>query len=230
MNVIDIDQFKALFLKIKEKGYVKSMRKSSTGVGKTLETLLGIKENNLIVPDLGEIELKAHREDSSNLITLFTFNRGQWVMNQLEAVRKYGIKDQYERLGLYFTMSFRQNSAGLFLHVDEDYVSIKHIDGSTLVRWKFVDLEKQFKKKIPALVLVYAKSEFRGDDEYFYFYKADYLREPDHSLVKEEIRNETILIDLRLHDKGTMARNHGTAFRIYEKDLPKIFKYRNTIT
>jgi len=229
MNAIDIDEFKNRFSVIKKLGYVKSMRKGPTGIGKTLESLLGITENNLIVPDLGEIELKAHRNESTNLITLFTFNRGAWVMDPLVAVKGYGTKDQNGRLGLYFTMSRTPNSAGLFLYVDEDYVSIRHLDGSTLAKWKFTDLENQFRKKIPALVIVYAESEYRCEDEYFHFYKADYLKEPDHSLIKAEIRNETIKIDLRLHDKGTMARNHGTGFRIYEKDLDKVFKYRKTI-
>jgi len=229
MDTIDIDEFKRRFLIIKQREWVPSMRKGPTGIGKTLETLLGIKENNLIVPDLGKIELKAHRDGSTNLITLFTFNRGAWIMDPLDAVRKYGTKDQNGRLGLYFTMSRTPNSAGLFLYVDEDYVSIRHLDGSTIAKWKFTDLENQFRKKIPALVIVYAESEYRGEDEYFYFYKADYLQEPDHSLIKAEIRNETIKIDLRLHDKGTMARNHGTGFRIYEKDLDKVFKYRKTI-
>lgn len=229
MDTIDIDEFKRRFLIIKQREWVPSMRKGPTGIGKTLETLLGIKENNLIVPDLGKIELKAHRDGSTNLITLFTFNRGAWIMDPLDAVRKYGTKDQNGRLGLYFTMSRTPNSAGLFLYVDEDYVSIRHLDGSTIAKWKFTDLENQFRKKIPALVIVYAESEYRRDGEYFYFYKADYLQEPDHSLIKAEIRNETIKIDLRLHDKGTMARNHGTGFRIYEKDLDKVFKYRKTI-
>ncbi len=103
-----IDRFDAL----KNKGFVKSLRRGPTGIGKTLETYLGIDENNLYLPDLGEIELKAHRDDVNNLITLFTFNRWAWVMDPLEAVKKYGSPDETGRLGLYFTTSFRPNSAG----------------------------------------------------------------------------------------------------------------------
>ena len=33
----------------------------------------------------------------------------------------------------------------------------------------------------------------------------------------------TLLVDLRLHDKGTMTRNHGTGFRTYEDKLPLLF-------
>ena len=112
---MDLDEFIKRFTALKDRGCVKSLRRGPTGVGKTLETFLGIQENNLYLPDLGQIELKAHRDDSSNLITLFTFNRWAWVMDPLEAVKKYGTPDESGRLGLYFTMSFKPNSAGLFL-------------------------------------------------------------------------------------------------------------------
>ncbi len=41
------------------------------GAGNTLEDLLGIDENNLKLPDFGDIELKTHRNESKSLITLF---------------------------------------------------------------------------------------------------------------------------------------------------------------
>ena len=39
--------------------------------GNTLETLLGVKENNLKIPDLGEIELKSQKAETKSLLTLF---------------------------------------------------------------------------------------------------------------------------------------------------------------
>lgn len=41
------------------------------GIGNTLEDLLGIKENNLPIPNAAEWELKAQRIDSTSLCTLF---------------------------------------------------------------------------------------------------------------------------------------------------------------
>lgn len=71
---MDLDEFRARFDLLKTRGYVKSNRAGPTGVGKTLEDELGIQENNLAEPDLGLIELKAHRSNSSSMVTLFTFN------------------------------------------------------------------------------------------------------------------------------------------------------------
>ena len=224
-----LEEFIARFNTLKNKGFVRSLRRGPTGIGKTLETYLEIEENNLYLPDLGDIELKAHRDDVDNLITLFTFNRWAWIMDPLEAVKKYGTLDEKGRIGLYFTMSFRPNSAGLFLHTDGGTVSVRHLDGNTLVKWNFKDLEEQFRRKIPALILAYARTEYRGDDEWFHFYTAKLLTDTSASIIKEQINNEVILIDLRLHDAVTHARNHGTGFRVKERDLPKLFKKIETI-
>lgn len=43
-------------------------------------------------------------------------------------------------------------------------------------------------------------------------------------LLASQFLEEHILVDLRLHDKGTRARNHGTVFRVYEDKLPLFFQ------
>ena len=39
------------FRKIKDLGYIKSNRKHNTGIGKTFEDYIGVKENNIDEPD-----------------------------------------------------------------------------------------------------------------------------------------------------------------------------------
>lgn len=219
-----VKEFAKAFAKIKRVGFVPSQRKGPTGVGHTLEQLLGLKENNIALPDFGSVELKAHRVGSSSMITLFTFNRKAWKMKPLEAVRTYGTPDRNGRLGLYFTMSLTPNSTGLFLHLDPNAVSVRHISGRVIAEWQLEDLEKQFKKKVPALILVSAFSEMRGDREWLQYTRAQLLTEPSAEVIGEQIRAGNILIDLRLHDKVTSARNHGTGFRAYEAKLPLLFK------
>ena len=55
---------------IKKLGFVKTVRAHDGGVGNTLEFLLGIKENNIQLPDMGEIEIKAKRIESNSMLTL----------------------------------------------------------------------------------------------------------------------------------------------------------------
>lgn len=53
-------------------GWIANKRKgNSGGIGNTLEDLLGIKENNLPIPNAAEWELKTQRLNSSSLTTLF---------------------------------------------------------------------------------------------------------------------------------------------------------------
>ncbi|MGI8542366.1 MAG: MvaI/BcnI family restriction endonuclease, partial [Aridibacter sp.] len=88
--MMNIEEFSERFEQIKNLGWVKSMRRGPTGIGQTLEQLLGLEENNIALPDLHEVELKSHRIGSTSMITLFTFNRKAWKMKPLEAIRKYG--------------------------------------------------------------------------------------------------------------------------------------------
>jgi hypothetical protein len=69
--------------RLKDKGYISSLRKGPTGIGYTLEKELNLKENNIAIPDIGgRVELKATKINASSLITLFTFNKGVWQIPQ----------------------------------------------------------------------------------------------------------------------------------------------------
>ena len=68
-------EFEEFLVKIKEienMGYIKSHRLGDTGIGKTLEDVLGLVENNIAGPDFSVYELKSGRKDSSSMLTLFT--------------------------------------------------------------------------------------------------------------------------------------------------------------
>jgi hypothetical protein len=220
---MNLKEFKIKFEEIKKKGFVPSLRNGPTGIGYTFETLLGLKENNIAEPDIKNIEIKAHRTNGNNLITLFTFNNKVWQIPPLEAVRKYGSVDKNGRKGLYYTMSLKPNSAGLFLHVNEKEISVRHISGEIIAKWKLEDLANRFIQKIPALLFVSAFTEERDGKEYFHFYRAQLMKNTTPHLLANQFKAENILVDLRLHDKGTMARNHGTGFRTYEDKLPLLF-------
>lgn len=219
-----LDEFVEAFAELKAKSWVPSARRGPTGIGHTLEKLLGLPENNIALPDLGNVELKAHRINSASMITLFTFNRKAWKMKPLEAIRKYGTPDENGRLGLYFTMTRQPNSAGLFLYVETDSIAVRHISGQVLAEWQLQALSERFFQKIPALILVSAFSEMRGDIEWFKFERAQLLRGTLADILRNQILAGNILVDLRLHDKVTYARNHGTGFRAREDQLPLLFK------
>ena len=218
-----LKEIKKIFTKIKQQGWVRSKRRGPTGVGHTLQELLGIKEDNIALPDIQNAELKAHRIGVTSMITLFTFNRKVWNIQPLYAIKKYGTPDIKGRLGLYFTMSLTPNSKGLFLYTEPHTISVRHISGELIAQWRLEDLKIQFLKKFPAMILVSALCEERSGIEWFNYNRARLLTGTTTETLLSQIKSGNIMIDLRLHDQGTRARNHGTAFRTYEDKLPYLF-------
>lgn len=72
VKYLDYDDFLVHIRKIKGMGFVKTHRPGDTGIGKTLEDLLGIIENNIAGPDFDLYELKSARKITSSMLTLFT--------------------------------------------------------------------------------------------------------------------------------------------------------------
>ena len=125
---------------------------------------------------------------------------------------------------MYYTMSLIPNSAGLFLNVNEKEISVQHTSGEVIATWQLTALAERLAQKIPALLFISAHTEERADREFFHYYRAQLMRETSPELLSDLFKTGTLLVDLRLHDRETMARNHGTGFRTYEDKLPLLFK------
>jgi len=68
------DSLTQKLLEITRMGWIPNARHGNAGgIGNTLEDLLGLKENNLPIPNAAEWELKAQRIHSTSLTTLFHF-------------------------------------------------------------------------------------------------------------------------------------------------------------
>lgn len=95
---------------------------ADTGIGRTVESLLGIEMNPSKNPDYKGIELKSHREKSKVRNTLFT-QAPEWELSRLksssEIVDKYGyIPEGYTHKSLHVTLvANRPNPQGLGLLV-----------------------------------------------------------------------------------------------------------------
>jgi hypothetical protein len=109
----------ALVEKLKEisaKGFISNARRGNAGgIGNTLEDLLGIKENNLPIPNAAEWELKAQRLNSTSLTTLFHIEPSPRAIRFVPQVflPKYGWP--HEEAGKSYPkneMSFRQTIHG----------------------------------------------------------------------------------------------------------------------
>lgn len=97
---------------IRAKGWIENARPGNVGgIGNTIEDILGIKENNLPIPNAAEWELKCQRIGSSSLTTLFHIEPSPRALNIVPNILllKYGWK--HEEAGKKYPtneMSFRQ--------------------------------------------------------------------------------------------------------------------------
>lgn len=228
---MDIAELKDRLSNIKQMGFVVSLRRSNTGIGYTLETLLGLEENNLKTPDFGDIELKSQRIGVTNPVTMFTFNRGVWKIKTRELIERYGYIDTNGRPSLYCTANSNPNNQGLFVKVEQETVKLYHVDGTLVAEWSGERLIDRFTNKMPALIIVNTESRINSDRKEEFWYKEAYLlTEPDEDNFLDLIKKDIVIVDVRMHlRENRVVRNHGTGFRIDERFLNLCFGSREKL-
>lgn len=225
---MSFQQFRSKLQKISSKGFIPSKRKGNTGVGYTLETLLGLKENNVRLPDLGRIELKSKRRHATSFVTMFTFNRGVWKLPQSSIIERYGYHDKTGRKALKCTVTVRPNPQGLKLTTSEQALQLRDRNGKLIASWNADALMEYFSQKLPSLILVIADTR-RAENgrEEFHYNKAYLLRNPSKQGLLKLIKQGHVVVDLRMHLKSNgQVRNRGTAFRVAEDNLLQCFTKR----
>jgi len=228
-------------------GYVPSHRTGDTGIGKTLEDLLGIRENNVSGPDFANYELKAARKNSSSMLTLFTkaplpkgANKGLLeVFGYPERKTRPSVRGKQmpltgqsaERLvptrekELHVTVdSVKPNSVGLKLEVRQDRVYIAN-DRNVEAYYDQPVLKGAFDKKYHRLAYVLADNKKQAGKEFFHFNEAYLLDGFGFEKFLRLISSGEMKLDLRLgHYPNGRPHDHGTGFRILPKHLPSCFE------
>lgn len=224
-----LDQLTKKLRAIKSSGVIKTHRGGNTGIGKTLEDLLDIKENNIPLPDIGEIaELKAYRRSSKSMLTLFTLEprpKGGDRDRVLLDGFGYSKRENGRSKELHSTLSCRRyNGQGLKLKVEKDKVRVVGRGRKLNIYWCIEDLEKKFEAKLPALVYVLADSTEVSGIEHFHFNEAYFLEGFDFERFKSMVRKDAIVVEFRMYYRPNgSVRNHGTGFRVKINKLYNCF-------
>ncbi|MFH2071213.1 MAG: MvaI/BcnI family restriction endonuclease [Elusimicrobiota bacterium] len=230
-----LTELKKRLKNLKDKGFISSKRKGPTGIGYTFETELNLKETNIAIPDLGgRIELKTMRETSGSLVTLFTFNKSVWKIHPKDAISKYGYFDENKRHCLYVTVAFgTPNNQGLLLDLDKsgENLQLKDKNGILIGNWKMSHIVAKFLSKMGRLIIVYADTRKNDTGVEEFFYKKAYLLEnPSDDNFVDAIKKKSAFVDIRMYLRPDgSVRNHGTGFRVYEKDLGSLYQSRRQL-
>jgi len=219
---------------IEKLGYVRALRKGNTGVGFTFETLMGLGETNIPIPDIGgRVEIKTTRKNSTSLVTLFTFNRSVWQKSQREIIEQYGYRDGKGRLALKSTLFLnRGNSLGLSLAIDEEKNIIRLFGHhqECLAEWDVYVMVGKFSSKLSRLLFILADRRILEGREEFHYNEAYLLTEPNPRNFLDAFKNSLVGIDLRMHLKeNNSVRNRGTGFRMREADMLKLYSNRRRL-
>lgn len=238
---ISPQEFAIKMEEIKNQGFIKTHRKGPTSVGKTLEDLLGIKENCIAGPDIGKVELKSARIGSNSMLTLNT--KSPDVRGANSILRdKYGYKTK-ESIALNPNVNILhttingvnfntlQGKEAFKIIFEDNLMKLIHKDdGETNVYWSTQKIKDAFKKKFPLEQLFYvkAKSEFREGVEYFHYVEAYHLKHFSAEKLLQHIKDGIIDIDIRIGlytsgKKKGKSHDHGTAIRIRPDKLDLCF-------
>jgi hypothetical protein len=251
--ILTIEELTRKLQQIRTKGWVQNARPGNAGgVGNTLEDLLGIKENNLKIPDYGEYELKAQRRDTTSLVTLFHREPTPRRVVVQKLLPLWGWKHQT----IVGEQSFRQTISGTRftdrgfkvsvdrqsreVHIDFDIDRVEQHHGEwksqilalqpeevRILRptWTFEKLEDVIKHKINNLIIVIADVRRMDSKEEFLYNEAKLLRKPSLDRFLDAIEHDIVLVDF---DART-GHNHGTKFRIRQNGWTMLYEEQTVL-
>ena len=152
--IYTLSDFVQEFRNICDMGWITTHRAGPTGIGKTLEDLLGIQENNIDGPDFGDYELKSCRLNSNSMLTIFTKTpQPQGAVNTLRMTFGYSSDayDNNEKV-LHSTLSadrpvpIANTGHTLVIVCGPTKISIVAEDGIEYAYWTRDQLKKAFEK------------------------------------------------------------------------------------
>lgn len=221
---------------ISKRGYIKSLRKDNTGIGYTLETIMGIKENNSGEADFMyngiPVELKAQRKHASSNITLITKSPHWDPLSAKEIIEEYGYKDAKDRKGLKVTLKATEfNPQELKLETTDGNINIVHRKDGVICYFIIEELMNKINTKLfENLLIVFAETKKENGIEFFHYNEAVLLRKLSTSGFKQLINEGLIVWEFRMHIKSSGSiRDHGAGFRLNRKHIDKLYEKKENI-
>lgn len=97
------------------------------------------------------------------------------------------------------------------------------------VGYTYESIEVILQKKLKSLFYVSAKREYRGNDEFFYFDKAEIYSDPSLAKFLDLLNKGQIMYDIRIGSyqsgcKYGKPHDHGSGFRILEPNLRLLYE------
>jgi len=202
---------------------------ADTGIGRAIESFLGISMNSDKNPDYKGIELKSYRDKrSSNKNVLFT-QTPNWDLSALKSGREIVSKYGYFKEGKLTYQNTVQctppNSQSLFLNVNylDELLELQaeKIKREDVVVWRLMKLHNRLLTKHHETFWIEVENEFIDGKEYFRYKRIEHTKNPNVGQFDILLEQNMITVDLLLCRPS--GRGDTYSFKIKRKGIPLLF-------
>ncbi|PDP78913.1 MvaI/BcnI restriction endonuclease family protein [Porphyromonas gingivalis] len=203
---------------------------ADTGIGRTIESFLGISMNSDKTPDYKGIELKSHREKRLSKKNVLFTQTPDWDISALksgrEIVAKYGYPTEHGKRTYQNTVQCSPpNSQTLFLNVnlltallELQAQSVKVED---VAAWSLLKLHQRLTVKHHETFWIEVENTIHDNKEYFRYKKIEHTRNPNVGQFDVLLEQNLITVDLLLCRPSGNGDTYS--FKIKKKGMPLLF-------
>lgn len=203
---------------------------ADTGIGRTIETFLGIRMNSDKTPDYKGIELKSHRERRRSSKNVLFTQTPDWDISILKSgrqiVEKYGYPAPNGVKTYQNTVQCSPpNSQSLFLCVNtpEERLDLRAAKEmiEDVAAWRLRRLHQRLLQKHRETFWIEVENAWQGGREFFRYKKIEYTKNPNVGQFDILLEQSIITVDLLL----CRPSGHGDtySFKIKRMGMPLLF-------
>lgn len=238
----NINILKKLFNEIKNKEFNKSLRKGTTGIGYTFESLIGKQEDSCYLPDFKGIEIKTKLGYSKSPLTLFCLTPTKddaacisYILNRFGYPDKKSCFKNF-RGNVYFKYNNIIANRYIFkLKIDENNnklkLIIKNLNLETLddsIYWNLDSLKDRLYTKLNYLAYIKGYPYKKEGKTYYKYTSLEIYKLKDFSVFLNLIKEDKVFITFNIgvhldEEKYGHINDRGTAFRISTKYIDNLF-------
>lgn len=223
--------------RIAARGAIAAVCHGDTAIGRTLETLLDIKQNPRKTPDYKGIELKSYRDQvrsgSETRATLFA-QVPNWSISALKSSSEILDTFGYARDGafkLYCQVSTRvPNSQGLRFRIDGKADRLIEFSSrgkyvGDVAAWEFEKLHSRLMEKHRETFWIRAESVRAGARESFLYRAVQHTSKPSAAQFDQLVADGTISMDHLIKRLDSRVTEKGPLFKIEKRALSILFPH-----
>lgn len=227
-NIIS-DELLRLFRSVRDQWF-ESEVVADTGIGRSIESFLGIRMNSDKTPDYKGIELKSHRDKRNSSKNVLFTQTPDWDISTLKSGRQtveaYGYyTDDGEKTYQNTVQCSIPNKQSLLLNLNQEMGKLELIARKDrqydVAAWRLVKLHQRLLTKHHETFWIEVENNKCDGKEYFRYKRIEHTKNPNVNQFDALIGHNLITVDLLL----CRPSGHGDtySFKIKKSGMPLLF-------